>query len=496
MTVSVTRPVHAETASGGNALHVRRLWQDHEGYDLTPAQWDGVEQLCAAGPGLCALEGPAGTGKTTVMLALIVEEVLRATQTGRGVYVAAPTHKAAKVLRSKLASWAPELEGFLPECTTIHSLLRLKPKKVPPGEREEFLQSGLPVFEHGDLLIIDECSMVGASLYAHTIGAQQLYDLQVVFCGDRAQLWPVNEPRLSPTFSGEHVCRVALEEVLRHDGTILDLATQVRTMHKHLLPSVETVVKAGSAVYAYPDIDALTEGWLEALCEEPESSMVFLSYTNKVRRLANRKAREALYGPDVPDFMEGDRLVMLKAYERDGQVLLANNADVEVSSAVLVEDFVPVPGLPYSYTCWELRLVGAPAVKVLTEESRQQHVADCRALGASVKKQNDAAKAQYDFAVREAKKLGAFDPEFHPLVVSARDGLWKVKRRWREEYFPLKDFFAEVDFGYAVTIHKSQGSTYDKVFIHDDYRKAQDERKRLLYVAVTRAAKEVHHLAM
>lgn len=496
MTISVTRPAEAAPPSGGSSLHVQLLWEKHEGFDLAPAQWEGVRRLCAAAPGLSLLQGPAGTGKTTVMQAFIVEEALRATQHGNGVHVAAPTHKAAKVLRSKLSGWAPELEGFLPEATTIHSLLRLKPKKVPPGEQEEFLQSGRPDFVYGDLLIIDECSMVGQSIYEYVVAAQRMFGLRVVFCGDRAQLWPVNEARMSPTFSGDHVVRVELTEVLRHGGAILDLATEIRSLHRHCLPQVATVVGEGSAVYAHRDMAAMEEAWLKALPHAPEGGVVFLSHTNKERRRLNQQARQALYGTNVPAFMPGDRLVMIKAHEIEGQIVLANNADVEVASAELVEDWQPVPALSYRYNCWRLRLVGAPEIMVLTESDRQQHAEDVKALGAAIRKQQDAAKGALEFAEREARKAGARDIVSDALVGSARDQLYAVKQRWPREYFALKDAFAEVDFGYAVTIHKSQGSTYDKVFIHEDYTKARDERKRLLYVAVTRAAKEVHHLAM
>lgn len=49
------------------------------------------------------------------------------------------------------------------------------------------------------------------------------------------------------------------------------------------------------------------------------------------------------------------------------------------------------------------------------------------------------------------------------------------------------------DFGYAITVHKSQGSEWDRVILADDGMRQSDRtfRRRWLYTAVTRAKKEL-----
>ena len=46
-----------------------------------------------------------------------------------------------------------------------------------------------------------------------------------------------------------------------------------------------------------------------------------------------------------------------------------------------------------------------------------------------------------------------------------------------------------VDFGYALTLHKCQGSSYDKVLVYFEYMKGMDSdmKKKWMYTAVTRA---------
>ncbi len=49
----------------------------------------------------------------------------------------------------------------------------------------------------------------------------------------------------------------------------------------------------------------------------------------------------------------------------------------------------------------------------------------------------------------------------------------------------------EFDFGYALTVHKSQGSQWDNVFLIDESSYFRHDAKRWLYTAVTRAANKI-----
>ena len=49
----------------------------------------------------------------------------------------------------------------------------------------------------------------------------------------------------------------------------------------------------------------------------------------------------------------------------------------------------------------------------------------------------------------------------------------------------------EFDFGYALTVHKAQGSQWDKVVLFDESYAFRDHRKQWLYTGVTRAAEEL-----
>jgi exodeoxyribonuclease-5 len=49
----------------------------------------------------------------------------------------------------------------------------------------------------------------------------------------------------------------------------------------------------------------------------------------------------------------------------------------------------------------------------------------------------------------------------------------------------------EFDYGYALTVHKAQGSQWDRVVLFDESFAFPDSRSRWLYTAITRAAESI-----
>jgi len=49
----------------------------------------------------------------------------------------------------------------------------------------------------------------------------------------------------------------------------------------------------------------------------------------------------------------------------------------------------------------------------------------------------------------------------------------------------------EFDYGYALTVHKSQGSQWDNIVLFDESYVFRQDRWRWLYTAITRAAEKI-----
>lgn len=430
---------------------------------------DIIDQLSQPHPETGALhaslKGPAGTGKTTLLIGLIIA----LDELGLRTVVTSFTHKACSVISGHLEVITEFLHKTV-DVVTLHSLLNLKPQKAEYGKPETFKQSRPPkLWGEVDFVIVDECSMVGKDLTLYIEKGIVEEGIPILYAGDPSQLKPVNESTLSSTFKTK--TKYKLTEILRHDGAILNLATRIRTMK--YLPQVRPDSGGGTDVIVYPKTDDLKAAWLESV-KNPErvEDTVMLCYMNKHRRAFNREARIALMGEDAPHFVEGDVLLTLAPILQDEKVIYSNNEDVHiVAPPKYLDNFQPIHDLDFSCSAWKLQTDKGATIYVLADQQEiDRYKKYMKALGSEISKQQKAAKTLDYNAVR------------------------KVKRRWATEYFPLRDFFADVDFRYALTIHKSQGSTFRYVYVYDDYRQAREQQQQLMYVAVTRAAREVHHL--
>ena len=57
--------------------------------------------------------------------------------------------------------------------------------------------------------------------------------------------------------------------------------------------------------------------------------------------------------------------------------------------------------------------------------------------------------------------------------------------------WPERRQFDEFTFGYCLTVHKAQGSQWDKVYLFDESFVFRDDRRRWLYTGVTRASEQI-----
>ena len=72
-----------------------------------------------------------------------------------------------------------------------------------------------------------------------------------------------------------------------------------------------------------------------------------------------------------------------------------------------------------------------------------------------------------------------------------------IKPLWKEINKTLISPFANVNYGFAITTHKSQGSTYYNIFVDVDdilSNKNDNEAKRCLYTSLTRSSNKIHLL--
>jgi exodeoxyribonuclease V alpha subunit len=172
--------------------------------------------------GVAILAGPPGVGKSHSTAALI--KCLINNGMSR-IVVTAPTGKAAKRAKELIDAAVP---GNTIPCSTIHKALGPMPSGEPAGVPSEDARVGRGregfTFKHGledplnvNFLIVDEASMVSASLMASLLEAVPP-GARVLFVGDQNQLPSVGPGSVLRDMIDAGVPTVMLTRIVRSDG--------------------------------------------------------------------------------------------------------------------------------------------------------------------------------------------------------------------------------------------------------------------------------------
>lgn len=427
------------------------------------------------------LAAPAGTGKTFTAGAVlsVLAGVLGRGRLLKSAILAAPTHRALRVARNKLAIHG--LEKF-----TSHTCARLTGMKVSTCHktgREFFTPKGGNAIESTtQLLVIDEASMINKEMHDIIRELVESEEVRCLLIGDASQLPPIKE-RMNPFFSAKTVKRFELTEVVRHGGPILEAATKTRMMGKGR-PVFETVGDGAEIFVTYdrPKFHKMIREAFSSVDHAAPDHVQALCWTNNRVKELNRHARSQMYGRECPLIVTGELLISTNPIFDGGasnqddflcptstyvkvQELSLGTFDTEDFLEPLVED--PRCDFPqlktYEVTGWCPDMEDTIHFTVIHEESREE----------------------FDQLLREMKTWILQQPE--------------SQRRdyWRDNYYPFRNWDAPVQSACAMTTHRAQGTTLDTVFIdlHDmDRGKSLDEGEflnRIVYTALTRAAKRV-----
>ena len=439
---------------------------------LNSDQAGALEELITAlerGDPVCRLLGYAGTGKS-----FSVVRLLQAYATYRPVLLTAPTNKAAAVLRAMAAE-----VGGTAEANTIHKVLGLRPEVDTDRGRYLLKRVRQPAIEDGALIVVDECSMVDSILLSHLLPAAQSARAQLLFVGDPAQLPPIFEAE-SPAFSGEGVT-ARLTQIVRQkaDHPVLSMTQQIReAMDGGPVPVFETRHSdEGSLIHL--DAPAFEAAMLDAMHRpeyqaDPDYGRV-LGWTNAKTDHYNRLIRRSLLGPPA------EQQALLP-----GETVVACNPILELGVSIgdSVTVINAVPDLHHSIPCLQARIANLKGkqldVWVVRPDGRESYKLELS------RRAKIANSLQSEFNTHRNNK--SLD-QYSPLEDKRRKAAWV-------QFFQFKDeAFADLRPIHASTVHRSQGSTYEKVFVDltDIGRSTRrDVLLRLLYVALTRSRGDVY----
>ncbi len=415
---------------------------------------------------LLSLTGPAGTGKTflTTQIAKYLVKKRKESEypmsSDFDFTITAPTHKAVGVL-SKLF----HENNIQISCKTIHSFLGIKPFiDYTTGEEKFAVDKTNKRKDRTSILIVDESSMIGSTLYEYILDAIEDRRVNVVlFIGDPYQLLPIDN---SINEIYELPNRFFLSEVVRQaeDSYIIRIATKLRERIKN-----QDFINLQQFFQENIE-DEITffhnkEAFLEDFYQEEDwhkENKILATYKNK----------------DVDAF---NKIIRNKFWEQKG-----NNTP----SALLVGDMIRFKD---AYTVGEITIY---------------HNGQELQLGSAELKYHDSLNIEYweckssfeldqqVFRVVNPESEFIFNQKLQTLATKAKHAKFPNSKNLWKLYYETRDMFANVQYIHASTIHKLQGSTYDVSYIDifslvNNQYMSNEEKYRLLYVAVTRASQDI-----
>lgn len=255
---NIAQRLHLKLPTDSTALQASLdHWFPTSSQDL---QRQAVER--AASLPFLIISGGPGTGKTTTvtrLLGLLIEHFKINPQR---IKLAAPTGKAAMRMQEAIRQakinlqLAPELAELIPEQgSTLHRLLGYQPGKVGFRHHAHY---PLPA----DVVIVDEASMIDISLMSHLFAAVRP-DARLILLGDRDQLASVETGSIFRDLCSveaethplnEHI--VVLEKSWRFDasGGIGQLAKAVRDQQEQALLDILHLAPNGVTWDSSPQI--------------------------------------------------------------------------------------------------------------------------------------------------------------------------------------------------------------------------------------------------
>lgn len=311
---------------------------------------------------------------------------------------------------------------------TIHSFLGYK--MYYQKEKVYFKPVNNYIPPHCDYLILDEASMVNEEMVEVLAQYQEDYGLKVIPVGDHKQLPPVGEERsLLLDYPGSHLTEIVRQ---KKGSRIIDLSRNL-----DLLFSPKTRRST-------PDYKFTRKINYQDLAEaRGTDECKFISWRNFHVDTVSKVVRDKIYGEVKKDYEPGETLYFVNPVNN-----FHNNQEVVVDHIVEEEYHVD----EFSFPIYRITFDGHRDT-VITPTS---------------------------------EGLPTYKEYTKSLVEACKDRSlsWRTYYDWIESWAMLKP-------NYSLTVHRSQGSTYEKTLINlsDIMCNPNDsEKQKMLYTAVTRAS--------
>ena len=438
---------------------------------------------------IVGLTGAGGTGKTFITKYIIDH----CRYSGSVIKCTSPTHKACRVFSQAIGGKTVDTIQ-----STFGLRLDLRLEDFDPTN-PQFNPAAKPKLDYVRLLIIDEASMIPAKLVTFICNECKKLEIKILFIGDAFQLAPVNEKK---SIAFDRCFEVySLKQIVRQaaNNPITNLLELLRYDIEHHTYRFLTYLSGNIGAINY---NSIGEGF--SICHPAEFKQLIdtsfhneeytknidmyriIAYTNSSVAGWNNYIRNSIIRDANKNIITKNDLIM--SYEtivNEFMEIVINN-----SEEYIINDIVDFVDDKYGFKGFLIKF-------------QLVH-------GGNITKPLFVIDHRDKFTVLQYHKT------ITNLINTARKSSGSVRiTRWKDYYtFKKKYLIAaniidkqgrtlynrDIDYGFAITSHKSQGSTYDTVFVDVNnmvYDRMghpyanQDDLLRRLYVGCSRAHKEL-----
>lgn len=419
------------------------------------------------------IKGPAGTGKTYMM-----KDFLKSVSYSK--VVSAPTHKAVRVIEQ-----ATKIKG-----ETLHSLHGLRPNfnisdfKVGSMQFDPMGEQKLGNYK---LVVIDECSQIPNGIHKLTIDRAKKLGVKIIYVGDPYQLPPIGENKISRTFSTED--SFELTEVVRQskENKLLLLLTELRSDIKKGSSRINNALLA-RAKSELRDMDT----GIQTISRHMKPQLLDTFFINVTDI---RTTRFTAWRRDT--IAEANLSIRSRLFPNANGMLV--KGDVLTGYKTMLDSFL------------NTTIVNSDDYLVIDVVYRtdEKGIDGCLT---TLQNMDTKQKVTVNIVNRDSPTYnGRFVPALKQVYIRAKQSNSAERRKNWIKYYAFKDthltlddiyLYAtdgsvydtiqkELDYGYALTTHKLQGTTVDNIIV--DLKDFQVEeyqskfRNNLLYTALSRA---------
>lgn len=416
----------------------------------------------------CSLTGSAGTGKSTV-----IANIIQYLESNFIRYcLCAPTHKAKTVVEYYTHR----------DAITLHKLLALSPRlDIFDLDFNNLLfqsRSSKEIPKNG-VVICDEGSMINDDLFDLLIKRCKEKDAKIIFVSDSKQLAPVKSNKLSKVY--ELPKQISLTKIFRQSdkNAILGVLQELR---EHEIEHFDTCKGEDGSLICESDFNIFFQSCKDGIYKAIKNQDIFeakiAAFTNKRVNKYNEFLTKYLFG----DSEEYYKLEILTGNEN----INFNGYDFFNSMDYFIKDVQPIDLKIPNYST-------LPGFKLILQDSDES----C-SINILSNKLEEEIYSNLAYII-ESLRLEALEAKSKYI----QSKCWKQYFNTINSFASPKDLYFDnrlirsktFSKGYAVTVHRLQGSTLNNIYIDmKDINSCRDEemRRQLQYVALSRARHNVY----